>query len=176
LITSLGVVVVLFGLDLRYLMAGCLAVSLVTDIVALKGHPVFTLVPLLAGLFYRFVHGSLNDAALALAIPFAFNLIRFITRRLALYDILDLGMIGVIMGWPFGLVNTIIAKALHAMIKDTWVVKLLGRKRGEGVYAFPYAVVIAVGAILSYSLFRKFPGVDRALRALFQQVRIFAGI
>jgi hypothetical protein len=176
LITSLGVVVVLFGLDLRYLMAGCLAVSLVTDIVALKGHPVFTLVPLLAGLFYRFLHGTLNDAAIALAIPFAFNLIRFITRRLALYDILDLGMVGVIMGWPFGLVNTITAKALHAMIRDTWVVKLLGRKRGEGVYAFPYAVVIAVGAILSYCLFREFPGVDKALRALFQQIRSLAGI
>jgi hypothetical protein len=169
-------VVVLFGLDLRYLMAGCLAVSLVTDIVALKGQAVFTLVPLLAGLLFRFLHGTLNDAALALAIPFAFNLIRFITRRLALFDILDLGMVGVIMGWPFGLVNTITAKALHAMVKDTWVVKLLGRKRGEGVYAFPYSVVIAVGAILSYCLFREFPGVDKALRALFQQVRILAGI
>jgi hypothetical protein len=85
-------------------------------------------------------------------------------------------MVGVIMGWPFGLVNTITAKALHKMIKDTWVVKLLGRKRGEGVYAFPYAVVIAVGAILSYCLFREFPGVDEALRALFLQIRSPAGI
>lgn len=155
---------VLFGLDLRYLMAGCLAVSLVTDIVALKGHPVFTIVPLIAGLLYRFLHGTLNDAAIALAIPFIFNLIRFVTRRLALYDILELGMVGVIMGWPFGFIATVASKALHALINDTWVVKLLGRKRGEGVYAFPYMAVIVPAVILSYCLFNEFPGTDRAIR------------
>ena len=89
---------VLFGLDLRYLLAGCLAVSLVTDIVALKGHPVLTIFPLIAGLLYRFLHGTLNDAAIALAIPFILNLIRFVTRRLALYDILELGMVASAQG------------------------------------------------------------------------------
>ena len=155
---------VLLGLDLRYVMAGCLAVSLLTDLIALKGHPVFTIVPILAGLFYRFLHGTLNDAAIALAIPFIFNLIRFVARRLALYDILDLGMVGVIMGWPFGLVSTLAAKALHALIKDTWVVKLLGRKRGEGAYAFPYMAVIVPAVMLSYCLFKEFPGTEKAIR------------
>ena len=88
---------------------------------------------------YRFLHGTLNDAAIALAIPFIFNLIRFVNRRLALYDILELGMVGVIMGWPFGLIATAASKALHALIHDTWGLKLLGRRRGEGVYAFPYS-------------------------------------
>ena len=108
---------VLFGLDLRYLMAGCLAVSLVTDIVALKGYAVFTLAPLIAGLFYCFLYGTLNEAAIALAIPFIFNFIPFITRRLAPYDILELGMIGVIMGWPFGLAATAAAKAVSRKTK-----------------------------------------------------------
>jgi len=157
--------VVLFGIDLRYLMAGCLAVNLVTDIVTLKGYRLFTLVPLLAGLFHRFLRGTMNDAVLALAIPFTFNLIRFITRRLALYDILELGMVGMIMGWPFGLVATVSAKAIHALIKDTWVTKLLGRKRGEGVYAFPYMAVIVPAVMLSYGLFKEFPGADRAIRS-----------
>ena len=159
---------VLFGLDLRYLMAGCLAVTLVTDLIVLKGHPVFTLVPLMAGLLYRFRHGSLNDAAIALAIPFIFNFIRFATRRLALYDIFDLGMVGVIMGWPFGLTATLAAKALQALIHDTWVVKLLGRKRGEGVYVFPYMAVIVPGVILSYYLFREFPGTETMIRKIIE--------
>jgi len=161
-------VVVLFGLDLRYLLAGCLAVSLVTDIVALKGHPVLTIFPLIAGLLYRFLHGTLNDAAIALAVPFILNLIRFVTRRLALYDILELGMVGVIMGWPFGLIATAASKALHALINDTWVVKLLGRRRGEGVYAFPYMAVIVPAAILSYCLFKEFPGTERAIRKVIE--------
>ena len=159
---------VLFGLDLRYLMAGCLAVSLVTDIVVLRSHPVFTIVPLIAGLLYRFLHGTLNDAAIALAIPFILNLIRLVTRRLALYDILELGMIGVIMGWPFGFIATAASKALHALINDTWVMKLLGRRRGEGVYAFPYMAVIVPAVILSYCLFKEFPGTERAIRKIIE--------
>jgi hypothetical protein len=162
--------VVLFGLDLRYLMAGCLAVSLVTDVVTLKGYSVLTIVPLIAGLLSRALHGTMNEAAIALAIPFIFNLIRFVTRRLALYDILVLGMVGVIMGWPFGLVATIASKALQALIKDTWVVKLLGRSRGEGVYAFPYMAVIVPVVILSYYLFREFPGTETGMRKVIEPV------
>jgi hypothetical protein len=45
--------VVLFGLEFRFLMAGCLAISLVTDVVTLKGYSVLTIVPLMAGLLYR---------------------------------------------------------------------------------------------------------------------------
>jgi hypothetical protein len=101
---------VLFGLDLRYLMVACLAVTLVTDLIALKGHAAFTIIPLVSGLLYRFIHGTLSDAAIAMAIPFIFNFIRFVTRRLALYDILALGMVGVIMGWPFGLLATLSSK------------------------------------------------------------------
>jgi hypothetical protein len=160
--------VVLFGLDLRYLMAGCLAVSLITDIVSLKGYSVLTIVPLMAGLLYRTLHGTLNEAAIALSIPFIFNLIRFVTRRLALYDILVLGMVGVIMGWPFGLVVTVASKALQALIKDTWVVKLLWRNRGEGVYAFPYMAVIVPVVILSYSLFKEFPGTETGIRRVIE--------
>jgi hypothetical protein len=156
--------VVLFGIDLRYLMTGCLVVTLLTDIVTLKGIRVFTIVPLMAGLFYRLLHGTLIDAALALAIPFIFNLILFVTRRLAFYDILELGMVGVIMGWPFGLVATLSAKALQALINDTWVTKVLGRRRGEGVYAFPYMAVIVPGVILSYLLFKEFPGTETVVR------------
>jgi hypothetical protein len=162
--------VVLFGLDLRYLMAGCLVISLVTDVVTLKGYSVLTIVPLMAGLLYRALHGTLNDAVIALAIPFIFNLIRFVTRRLALYDILVLGMVGVIMGWPFGLVATIASKAFQALIKDTWVVKLLGRDRGEGVYAFPYMAVIVPVVILSYYLFREFPGVETVIRKVIESL------
>lgn len=97
-----------------------------------------------------------------------FDLDNFVTRRLALYDILDLGMVGVIMGWPFGLVATIASKALHALINDTWVVKLLGRRRGEGVYPFPYTAVIVPAVILSYCLFKEFPGTERAIRKVIE--------
>jgi len=40
-------------------------------------------------------------------------------------------------------------------------VKLLGRKRGEGVYASPYTAVIVPGAILSYYLFKEFPRAEK---------------
>jgi hypothetical protein len=147
-------------------MAGCLAVNLITDIVTLKGFRVFTTIPLLTGLFYHLLHGTLKDAAIALAIPFIFNLIRFVTRRLALYDILELGMVGVIMGWPFGLAATLVTKALHALIRDTWITRLLGRKQGEGVYAFPYMAVIVPAVILSYCLFMEFRGTEKAIRGV----------
>jgi hypothetical protein len=103
-----------------------------------------------------------------LAIPFILNLIRFVTRRLALYDILELGMVGVIMGWPFGLIVTAASKGLHALINDTWVMKLLGRRRGEGVYAFPYMAVIVPAVILSYCLVKEFPGTERAIRKVLE--------
>ena len=159
---------VLFGLDLRYLMAGCLAVSHVTDIVTLKGYSVLTAVPLIGGILYHALHGTLNEAAIALAIPFIFNLIRFVTRRLALYDILVLGMVGVIMGWPFGLLTTIASKGLQTLIKDTWVVKLLGRNRGEDVYAFPYMALIVPVVVISYYLFNEFPETETGIRKLIE--------
>jgi hypothetical protein len=154
---------VLFGFDLTYLMGGCLAASLITDIVDLKGYAVFTLAPLMAGLFYRFLYGTLNEAAIALVIPFIFNFIPFITRRLAPYDILELGMIGVIMGWPFGLATTAAAKVLNVFTTDPWVVKLLGRPKGEDIYAFPFMIMIVPGAIFTYCLFEGFPESEKVI-------------
>jgi hypothetical protein len=110
-------------------MMVCLGVTLVTDLVSLKGHPVFTLIPLGLAAIYHLQHGTVKSAAVAFFLPFPFYILRFVTGRIKLYDLLDHSMIGVIMGWPFGLMNIIISKLIYAIINGTWIVKLLGRKK-----------------------------------------------
>jgi hypothetical protein len=94
-----------------------------------RSHPVFTLTPLGLGFIVHLQHGTVKAAAVAFFLPFALNLIKFIKRDVALYDLLDLSMIGVIMGWPFGLFTTILAKLTHPLINNTIIIKLLGRHR-----------------------------------------------
>ena len=148
-------------------MVACMGINLITDIAALKGHPVFTLFPMIAGFIYHFEHGTLKQATIAFLLPFALNIIKLIRGHIKLYDILDLSMIGVIMGWPFGLVNIIISKILFALIGDTWLVKLFGRNKGGDSYTFPYAVIIAAGAVVTYYFFKIFPQPERMLRAVY---------
>jgi hypothetical protein len=155
-----------YGVDLRYIMMVCLGITVVTDIVALRGHPVFTLIPLGLGFIYHLQHGNLKAAVIAFLLPFPLYIIRFVTGRIKLYDLLDHSMIGVIMGWPFGLVNIIASKLIFALIGGTWLVRFFGRNRGEGQYAFPYVPVIAAGALATYYLFKMFPQGERMLRAI----------
>ena len=148
-------------------MVVCLGISLIYDIITLRSHPVFTLMPLGLGLIVHLQHGTLKAAVAAFFLPFALNLIRFIKRDVALYDLLDLSMIGVIMGWPFGLLATVLAKIVYAMINRTVIVKLLGRHKGGYEYAFPYAVVIVAGAALTYWLFKTFPAIEKQLLTIY---------
>ena len=92
---------VFYGVDLRYLMMVCLGITVVTDIVALRGHLVFTLIPLGIGFIYHLQHGTFKLAAGAFALPFVFYCIRLVRCQIALYDILEHGMVGVIMGWGY---------------------------------------------------------------------------
>lgn len=156
-----------YDLDLRYVMVVCLGISLIYDIITLRSHPVFTLMPLGLGFIVHLQHGTIKIAAIAFFLPFALNLIRFIKRDVALYDLLDLSMIGVIMGWPFGLLATVLAKLVYAMINRTVIVKLLGRHKGGYEYAFPYTVVICIGAALTYWFFKGFPGIEKQLLAIY---------
>lgn len=156
-----------YELDLRYVMVVCLGISLIYDIITLRSHPVFTLAPLGLGFIVHLQHGTVKAALAAFFLPFALNLVRFIKRDVALYDLLDLSMIGVIMGWPFGLLATVLAKLTYVFINRTWVVKLLGRHKGGYEYAFPYTVVIVVGAALTYYVFKIFPAIEKQLLTIY---------
>jgi hypothetical protein len=158
---------VLLGLDLRYLMAGCLAATLLYDIFTLKFPPVLTLFPLSAGLVYHSLHGSLKQAAIAFFLPFALYLIKLLKGHIAIYDVLDFSMIGIIMGWPFCLINILISKAFMAIINKTWLVKLIGRRRHGYEYDFPYVFVIVAGTVATYFLFRAVPQIERLLKAVY---------
>ena len=149
-------------------MVACLGINLIYDIITLRSHPVFTLMPLGLGFIVHLQHGTVKAALAAFFLPFALNLIRFIKRDVALYDLLDLSMIGVIMGWPFGLLATVLAKLTYAMINRTVIVKLLGRHKGGYEYAFPYAVVICIGAALTYYLFKILPQLERFLLSIYR--------
>jgi hypothetical protein len=157
---------VLLGLDLRYLMAGCLAATLIYNIFTLKFPPVLTLFPLGAGLVYHFIHGSLKQAAIAFFLPFALYLIKLLRRHIAIYDVLDFSMIGIIMGWPFCLVDILISKVFMAIINNTWMVKLLGRRRHGYEYDFPYVFVMVAGAAATFYLFKGLSWMERALLAI----------
>jgi hypothetical protein len=158
---------VLLGLDLRYLMAVCLAVTLIYDIFTLKFPPVLTHFPLAAGLIYHFLHGSLKQAAIAFFLPFALYLIKLLRKHIAIYDVLDFSMIGVIMGWPFCLVNILISMAFMTVINKTWLVKLIGRRRHGYEYDFPYVFVMVAGAVATYFLFRAVPQIEKLLKAVY---------
>ena len=143
-------------------MIGCLAVSLVYDVVLLKGHPVLTIFPLGLAFIYHLMHGTVKLAVIAFLIPFALYIVKFVKGDIKKFDLLDLSMIGVIMGWPFCLITSVLAKVLHSVIQGTWVVRLLGRQR-EGYYAFPYTLVIVAAALGAYYLFKAFPGIEKIL-------------
>ena len=162
-----GHLLVFYGVDLRYVMMVCLGMNVVTDIISLRGHPVFTLIPMGFGFICHLQHGSLKAAVVAFFLPFPLYIVRFATGRIKLYDLLEHSMIGVIMGWPFGFVNIIISKLIFALVGGTWLVKLFGRERGEGYYVFPYMVIIAAGVAATYYLFKKFPQAERMLRAVY---------
>jgi hypothetical protein len=148
-------------------MMACLGMTVITDILFLRGHPVLTLIPLGLGFMYHLQHGNLKAAAVAFFLPFPLYIFRFVTGRIKLYDLLDHSMVGVIMGWPFGLMNIIISKLIFALVGGTWLVKLFGRKRGEGHYAFPYVPVIATGAVVTYYLFKNFPQLENVFWRLY---------
>jgi hypothetical protein len=128
---------------------------------------VLTHFPLAAGLIYHFLHGSLKQAAIAFFLPFALYLIKLLRGYIALYDVLDFSIIGIIMGWPFCLVNILISKGFMAVINNTWLVKLLGRRRHGYEYDFPYAFVMVAGAAATYYLFRAVPQIEKLLKAVY---------
>ncbi len=144
----------------------CLAIMMVGDIIRLKAHVALTELPLLIGLFYHFQHDTLRLAAIALIIPFALHFIGFVRRRIALYDLLALGMVGVVMGWPFGLLTVLLAKFSFWFLGIVGIVRLISRDRGGGYYVFPYVVAIVAGAVLTRYLFGHFPGVEFFLSSL----------
>jgi hypothetical protein len=49
-------------------------------------------------LIHHFLHGSLKQAAIVFFLPFALHLIKLLRRHIAIYDVLDFSMIGIIMG------------------------------------------------------------------------------
>jgi hypothetical protein len=55
----------------------------------------------------------------------------------------------------------------HALIKNTIIIKLLGRHREGNEYAFPTTVVIVAGAALTYYFFKVLPQVENMLRAIY---------
>jgi hypothetical protein len=86
--------------------------------------------------------------------------------RIAFYDLLAMGMVGAVMGWPFGVLAVILAKASFWFLRITWIARLFSRKRGEGLYVFPYMVCIVAGAVLTKYFFSYLPEVDSFLYSL----------
>lgn len=154
---------ILYGLNVEYVMWVCLAVMMVWDIICLKAHVALTELPLFIALFYHFQHDTLRLAAVAVLIPFVIHFIGFVRRRIALYDLLALGMVGVVMGWPFGLFTVSLAKFSFWFLGIIGMVRLISRDRGKGYYAFPYVVAIVAGAVLTRYLFMHFPGIETVL-------------
>lgn len=157
----------LFGLDLRYLMVFCLGLNLIADIITLKGYSVITLVPLGAALLYHYLHNTLNTAAIALVLPFIFYCVKFVKRQIPFYDLVKLSTVGAIMGWPFSLETIIVSKILYWFLGIIGIIRLLSRNKGGGYYAFPYMGMIVIGAAEAYYLFREFPQVERMLFSLY---------
>jgi hypothetical protein len=144
----------------------CLAAMAVWDIICLRAHVILTELPLGLALAYHLQHGTLKRAALALIIPFAFHFIKFVRRRIALYDLLALGMVGTVMGWPFGLFTVALAKFSFWLLGRVWIGRLLSRDRGGGTFAFPYAVAIVAGALSTHLLFSEFRFIREGLLSL----------
>ena len=157
---------VLYALNIHYVMWVCLVIVMVWDIIRLKAPAIFIEIPLLLALFYHFQHDSLKLAAVALIFPFIFHFIGFVRGRIAFYDLLAMGMVGAVMGWPFGILTVLLAKASFWFLGTIWLVRLFSRKRGEGDYAFPYVVPIVAGAVLTKYLFSYLPAVESFLYSL----------
>ncbi len=144
----------------------CLVIVMIWDIIRLKAPAIFIQIPLLIALFHHFQHGSLKSAAVALLFPFLFHLIALVRGRIAFYDLLATGMVGAVMGWPFGVLTVILAKASFWFLGITWIARLFSRKRGEGLYVFPYMVSIVAGAVFTKYFFSYLPGVESFLYSL----------
>ena len=106
-----------FGVDIRYLMIGCLAASLVYDVDLLNRYPFLTLVPIVLGFIYHLQHVTVKNAVIAFFTPFAPNIIEFVKGDIKKYDILDLSMIGVIMGWSFFHPTSVLEKVLNSVLQ-----------------------------------------------------------
>jgi hypothetical protein len=157
---------VLYGLKIEYVMWVCLGIVMVWDIIRLKAPAILIEIPIFIALFYHFQHDSLKSAAVALIFPFIFHLITLVRGRIAFYDLLAMGMVGAVMGWPYGALTVLLAKASFWFLGITWIARLFSRKRGEGYYIFPYVVSIVAGAVLTHYFFSFLPWVESFLYSL----------
>jgi hypothetical protein len=155
-----GGALVLYGLKVEYVLWVSLVIVMGWDIIRLRAPAIFIEIPLLIALFYHLQHDSLKSAAIALAFPFIFHLIDFVRGRIAFYDLLAMGMVGAVMGWPYGALTVLLAKASFWFLGITWIARLFSRKRGEGHYVFPYVVSIVAGAVLTKYFFASLPKVE----------------
>jgi hypothetical protein len=144
----------------------CLGIAMLWDIILLKAPAILIDIPLIIALFYHYMHGSLKSAAVALIFPFIFHLIALVRGRIAFYDLLAMGMVGAVMGWPYGALTVLLAKASFWFLGITWIARLFSRKRGEGYYVFPYVVSIVAGAVLTKYFFASLPKVESFLYSL----------
>jgi hypothetical protein len=158
--------VVLYGLKVEYVMWVCLVIVMAWDIIRLKAPAVLIEIPLFIALLYHFLNGSLKLAAIAIIFPFIFHFIGLVRKRIAPYDLLAMGMVGVVMGCPFGVLAVLLAKAFFWLLGITWIARLFSRKRGEGYYVFPYVVSIVAGAVLTKYFFASLPKVESFLYSL----------
>ena len=138
-------------------MGICLVIVMVWDIIRLKAPTIFIQIPLLIALLYHLLHQSLKFAAVALIFPFIFHFIGLVRGRIAFYDLVAMGMVGVVMGWPFGTLTVLLAKASFWFLGIIWIARFFSRKRGEGDYVFPYTVAIVAGAVLTKYCFTYLP-------------------
>jgi len=166
---------VLYGLNIDYVMWACLGILMVWDIIRLKAPAIFIEIPLLLALLYHFKHDSLKSSAVALIFPFIFHFIGFVKGRIAFYDLLAMGMVGAVMGWPFGALTVLLAKAFFWFLGVIWIVRIFSRKRGEGFYVFPYVVPIVAGAVLTKYLFTYLPAIESFLYSLHPERLITLG-
>jgi hypothetical protein len=157
---------VLYGLKVEYVMWVCLVIVMVWDIIRLKAPAILIEIPIFIALFYHFQHDSLKSAAIALIFPFIFHFITLVRGRIAFYDLLAMGMIGAVMGWPFGAFTVLLAKLSFWFLGIIWIARLFSRKRSEGHYVFPYVVSIVAGAALTKYFFNCLPGVESFLYSL----------
>ena len=157
---------VLYGLKVDYVMWVCLMIVTVWDIIRLKAPTIFIQIPLLIALFYHFLHQSLKMAAVALIFPFIFHLISLVRGKIAFYDLVAMGMVGIVMGWPFGALTVLLAKVFFWLLGIIWIARLFSRKRCEGDYVFPYTVAIVAGAVLTKYCFTYLPKFESFLYSL----------
>jgi hypothetical protein len=54
-----------------------------------------------------------------------------------------------------------------AIINNTWLVKLLGRRRHGYEYDFPYVLVMVAGAVAAYYLFRAAPQIEKMFKTVY---------